>query len=50
MTGLYGLDFGGDFSGRAAGDVDCTTFGIENFDELKPDACVSTSNDEDFAH
>ena len=50
VNGLNGLDCGGDFDGRAAGDVDCAAFGVEEFDELKPDARISASDDEDFAH
>ena len=50
VNGLYGLDFSGDFDGRAAGDVDCAAIGVDDFDKLKPDACISASNDEDFAH
>lgn len=50
VNGLYGLDFSSDIAGRAAGDVDCATSRVEDFDELKPDACVSAGNDADFAH
>lgn len=35
---LYGLDFSSNFDGRAAGDVDCATFGAIYFNELKLDA------------
>lgn len=50
VNGPYGLDFSGDFGGRTTGDVDCAAFGVEDFDELKPDACIPASDDEDFAH
>jgi len=49
VSGLYGLDFSGEFVGRAAGDVDCAAFRVEGFGECEPDACISAGNDEDFA-